>query len=74
VLLWPEFLDDQASRRLQLAAEKGHSWAIAFRPLTARRQASAAALRLELQAGAQGMRVHILKSRGGRPAVIDPLL
>ena len=74
VLLWPEFLDDQASRRLQLAAEKGRSWAIAFRPLAARRQASAAALRLELQAGTEGTRVRILKSRGGRPAVIDPLL
>ena len=36
VLLWPDSLDDQASRRLQLAAEKGHSWAIAFRPLSAR--------------------------------------
>ena len=74
VLLWPEFLDDQASRRLQLAAEKGRSWAIAFRPLAARRQASAAALRLELQAGTEGTRVRILKSRGGRPAVIQPLL
>ena len=49
VLLWPDKLDDQASRRLQLAAEKGHSWAIAFRPLAARQQPSAAALRLELQ-------------------------
>ena len=33
VLLWPERLDDQSSRRLQLAAEKGRSWAIAFRQL-----------------------------------------
>jgi len=74
VLLWPETLDDQASRRLQLAAEKGDSWAVAFRPLSARRQASAAALRLELYSGGQGMRVHILKSRGGRPAVIQKLL
>ena len=74
VLLWPDKLDDQASRRLQLAAEKGHSWAIAFRPLTARQQPSAAALRLELQATGQGTRVHILKSRGGRPAVLDSLL
>ncbi len=74
VLLWPDTLDDQASRRLQLAAEKGHSWAIAFRPLTARRQPSAAALRLELQSTQQGTHVHILKSRGGRPAVLDSLL
>ena len=74
VLLWPDTLDDQGSRRLQLAAEKGRSWAVAFRPLAARRQPSAAALRLELQSSAQGMRVHILKSRGGRPAVIPKLL
>ncbi len=74
VLLWPDTLDDQGSRRLQLAAEKGRSWAVAFRPLAARRQPSAAALRLELQSNAQGMRVHILKSRGGRPAVIPKLL
>ena len=74
VLLWPSMLDDQASRRLQLAAEQGHSWAIAFRPLAARRQPSAAALRLELHANGQGPRVHILKSRGGRPTVINKLL
>ena len=74
VLLWPETLDDQASRRLQLAAEKGHSWAVAFRPHSARQQPSAAALRLELQSHAQGTRVQILKSRGGRPAVIPQLL
>ena len=70
----PELLDDQASRRLQIAAEKGHSWAIAFRPLAARRQPSAAALRLELHPGDKGSRVHILKSRGGRPAVVNTLL
>ncbi len=73
VLLWPGRLDDQASRRLQLAAEKGHSWAIAFRPLSARQQASAAALRLEMHSDRQGTHVSILKSRGGRPAVIHKL-
>ena len=70
VLLWPKTLDDQASRRLQLAAEKGNSWAIAFRPPAARTQPSAAALRIALQAGSGGTSVHILKSRGGRPAVL----
>jgi hypothetical protein len=80
VLLWPAMLDDQGSRRLQLAAEKGRSWAIAFRPLAARRQPSAAALRVELHPDGQAThpwgstRVHILKSRGGRPAVISQLL
>ncbi len=70
VLLWPHRLDDQASRRLQLAAEKGGSWAIAFRPLSARHEPSAAALRLELSADQQGTRLAILKSRGGSPAVL----
>ena len=74
VLLWPDRLDDQASRRLQLAAEKGGSWAIAFRPLTARSEPSAAALRIELQSGEAGPRLHILKSRGGRPAVLHDVL
>jgi cell division inhibitor SulA/protein ImuA len=74
VLLWPDVLDDQAGRRLQLAAEKGNSWAIAFRPPSARREPSAAALRLELLANGEGTRVSILKSRGGRPAVLHDLL
>ncbi len=74
VLLWADALDDQASRRLQLAAEKGNSWAIAFRPPSARRQPSAAALRIELLPGQEGTRVSILKSRGGRPAVLHDLL
>ena len=74
VLLWPQVLDDQASRRLQLAAEKGRSWAIAFRPLAARSQPSAAALRIELSAGADGTRLVILKSRGGRPAVLHDVV
>lgn len=74
VLLWPDRLDDQAGRRLQLAAEKGGSWAIAFRPLAASRQPSAAALRIALQPGSLGMELRILKSRGGRPVVLHDLL
>jgi hypothetical protein len=42
VLLWPDALDDAASRRLQLAAEKGYSWAIVFRPIRAQVQAKRA--------------------------------
>ncbi len=70
VLLWSETLDDGASRRLQLAAEKGQSWAIAFRSLRALPQASAAALRIKVTAGINGTDLGILKNRGGRPAVI----
>ena len=74
VLLWPEQLDDQSSRRLQLAAEKGNSWAIAFRPLAARTEPSAAALRIEMQANASGTRLSIFKSRGGHPVVLHNVL
>jgi len=74
VLLWPRQLDDQAGRRLQLAAEKGASWAIAFRPLTARSEPSAAALRIELQAHASGTRLSIIRSRGGRPVVFHDFI
>lgn len=70
VLLWSEKLDDAASRRLQLAAEKGRSWAVAFRSLKAMSQSSAAALRIRLDAGEAGTDLGILKSRGGRPAVV----
>lgn len=70
VLLWSDTLDDAAGRRLQLAAEKGRSWAIAFRSLRALSQPSAAALRIRLDAGIGGTDLDILKSRGGRPAVV----
>jgi len=70
VLLWSTRLDDAASRRLQLAAEAGQSWAIAFRSLAASSQPSAAALRIRLEAGTTGTDIGILKSRGGRPAVV----
>lgn len=74
VLLWSEAFDDTASRRLQLAAEKGQSWAIAFRSLKALRQPSAAALRIRLRADKQGTDLDILKSRGGRPVVIRDVM
>lgn len=70
VLLWSDAFDDTASRRLQLAAEKGQSWAIAFRSLQALAQPSAAALRIRLKVGEQGTDLNVLKSRGGRPVVI----
>lgn len=70
VLLWSEEVDDAASRRLQLAAGAGQSWAIAFRSLKALSQPSAAALRIRLAAGHSGTDVGILKCRGGRPSIV----
>ena len=74
VLLWSDVLSDAASRRLQLAAAKGRSWAIAFRPFSARSQSSAAALRILLSADRQGTELSILKNRGGRPVTLRNVL
>lgn len=73
VLLWPPLLSDQDSRRLQLAAEKGESWAVAFRPRAARRQPSAAALRIEMHADEAGTHLEIFKSRGSRPVTLHSI-
>ena len=74
VLLWSDSLNDVSSRRLQLAAEGGKSWAIAFRPLDASSQSSAAALRIRLMSGVEGTALDILKSRGGRPATLHNVI
>lgn len=65
VLGWPRLRDSRGLRRLQLAAEAGRSWGILFRPDRDARQASPAALRLRLTPQADGVRVEILKRRGG---------
>ncbi len=74
VLLWAERLSDAGSRRLQLAAEQGRSWAVAFRPLAALSQPSAAALRIRLTTSRAGTELRILKSRGGRPATLRDVI
>jgi hypothetical protein len=70
VLMWLNTLNDYSSRRLQLAAEEGRSWAIAFRPLKALSLSTAAALRIQIISGEKGTDLGILKSRGGRPVVL----
>jgi|GEM_PF-82918 len=66
VLCWPDAAraDERALRRLQLAAEAGHSLGIAFRPLRAASQTSPAALRLTLDAEGE---LRVLKARGANP-------
>jgi cell division inhibitor SulA/protein ImuA len=60
-------------RRLQLAAERGRSLGVLFRPQRAAREPSAAVLRLALERRGAGMRVTMLKGRGARGVVeIDP--
>ncbi len=74
VLLWSAALDHAATRRLQLAAEQGNSWAVAFRPAQQRAQHSAAALRIALHDGTQGTDIHILKNRGGQPVAVPGVI
>lgn len=58
-------------RRLQLAAEKGRTLGVLFRPQSAAREFSNAVLRLLVQPTEQGARVTLLKSRGGQRGAID---
>ncbi len=67
VLGWLQSLDIRTSRRLKLAAAKGHSLAVLFRSPAARREASAATIRLALAAGSTGTAIDLFKVSGGRP-------
>ncbi|HID46891.1 MAG TPA: translesion DNA synthesis-associated protein ImuA [Chromatiaceae bacterium] len=65
VLLWVDRVSAVRIRRLQLAAEESNCMGILFRPLQQRRQASMAALRLQILPAANGLEVRVLKRRGG---------
>ena len=52
-------------RRLQLAAERGRTLGVLFRPQQAARESSYAALRMTVNPCAHGVRVTLLKSKGG---------
>jgi protein ImuA len=71
VLAWVATAEDVILRRLQLAAEDQGAWVLLFRPASANRQRSPAALRLRLSQAQAATRVEILKCRGGRPGVVD---
>jgi cell division inhibitor SulA/protein ImuA len=58
-------------RRLQLAAERGRTLGVLFRPQQAARESSYAALRMTLAPSAHGVRVTLLKSRGGVRGSVD---
>ncbi len=72
VLVWvPEVsLPANKLRRLQLAAGEGDSLAFLLRPARAARQPSPAALRVMLTLDAGERTLHLLKNRGGHPAVL----
>jgi len=71
VLAWLAVADHVALRRLQLAAEEQVCWTILFRPLSARRERSPAALRIGLEHEGAATRVRIYKCRGAWPGVVD---
>ena len=75
VLAWPRQLEPKSVRRLQLAAEKGGSLGLLFRPEQQADEASPAALRLRLAPASRGLtEVTVLKQRGGwgqTPAQLD---
>jgi hypothetical protein len=65
VLCWAKQVDAAHIRRLQVAAAGSGTLAFLFRPLRARGESSAAALRLVVSAGAGGMlAVDLIKRRG----------
>ncbi len=68
VLGWLPRIDPAVLRRLQLAAEAGDALGVLFRPQRTASDASPAALRLQVKAADTGIKVKVLKSRGGWPA------
>lgn len=61
---WPARPQPQQLRRLQLAAQKGHSLGLLLRPSACAQQPSPAPLRLELARHAAGVQVRVVKCRG----------
>ncbi|HEX4675005.1 MAG TPA: translesion DNA synthesis-associated protein ImuA [Steroidobacteraceae bacterium] len=58
-------------RRLQLAAERGKTLGVLFRPQRAAQESSAAVLRLAVEPKPGGARITLLKSRGGARGSIE---
>jgi len=71
VLAWAREPKARELRRLQLAAERGGTLGVLFRPRRAAREASPAMLRLSLERLAPGLRITLLKGRGARRGVIE---
>jgi len=71
VLGWVRQVKTRDIRRLQLAAERGRTLGVLFRPRRAAREASAAVLRLSVEPLAAGVRLTILKGRSARRDALD---
>jgi len=73
VLGWERQLKPREVRRLQLAAERGRTLGVLFRPWRAAREASSAVLRLGLEPLSAGVRITLLKGRSARrDAIVLP--
>lgn len=70
-LAWARRPKPRELRRLQLAAERGRTLGVLFRPRSAAREASPAVLRLGLTPLAAGARVTLLKGRGADRGSIE---
>jgi len=70
-LAWLRSALPRQIRRLHLAAEKGATLGVLFRPREAAQDASPAALRVAVEPAASGVRVTLLKSRGGARGAIE---
>jgi cell division inhibitor SulA/protein ImuA len=71
VLGWVRQMKPRDVRRLQLAAERGRTLGVLFRPRRAAREASGAVLRLSVEPLAVGVRLTILKGRSVRRDALD---
>lgn len=64
-LAWLRVATPRSLRRLQLATERGRTLGIVFRSWRQSREASPAVLRLRVEPVERGVRITLLKSRGG---------
>ena len=71
VMAWAKRPRSKEIRRLQLAAERGRALGVLFRPLQARRESSHAALRIAIEPSAYGVRINLLKSKGGVRGTVE---
>ena len=71
VLGWARQAKSRDIRRLHLAAERGRTLGVLFRPCRAAREASAAVLRLGIEPLAHGVRLTLIKGRSAQRGVLD---
>jgi cell division inhibitor SulA/protein ImuA len=72
-LAWARQPKAREIRRLQLAAERGQTLGVLFRPRRAAREATTAVLRLSLEPITAGVRITLLTGRGAMRGAVDLL-